>query len=428
MAGETPQSSADQPTPPSGGPAETGPSLPAAPAPAPAGEGAQSAAAAPETKTAVAGRTEFSTRLDSFQGPLDLLLFLVKENEVGIADIPIARILDQYLAFLDQAAQLDLQVAGEFLVMAATLMEIKSRELLPAQEGVEDEEVIEDPRAELIRQLLRYRQLKDQARFLEEAGARWAARFPRGGRDELPPELLAAVREEVPILPARVDLFELLMLHERLRRAVQAAPSVVRYEGETLEEKVARIEKILQEHPFIRFVELILDPRSREDIALTFVALLELLRRRVIHTLSRAEFGDLDVMRQTDAEAEQRAREAGEEAERYLDTVTRERQEREARLQAEAEARGIPVDRLPWRVRREVTAKPKFEGLALSEDVEALDAEEAELSRRVEALLAAADEICKRFEESRKNETAAEGQEPSAGPEGVPPADGAGRN
>src|SRR6185369_12380112 len=139
--------------------------------------------------TPVAGRHEFSARLDSFQGPLDLLLYLIKENEVEITNIPIAQILQQYLGFMDQASQWDLHLAGEFLVMATTLMEIKSRELLPQQEVIEAtpaEEIIEDPRSELVRQLLRYRKLKEQARILDELETAQFQRRGRGMMDDIP--------------------------------------------------------------------------------------------------------------------------------------------------------------------------------------------------------------------------------------------------
>ncbi|MBI3832674.1 MAG: segregation/condensation protein A [Planctomycetes bacterium] len=361
---------------------------------------APSAPAPAVPATAVGNRIEFTAQLESFQGPLDLLLYLIKESEVEITQIPISRILQQYLTFLDAAAEWDLHLAGEFLVMATTLMEIKSRELLPRQEAMPGEEIIEDPRSELVRQLLRYRQLKDQARALEEMQEAWNRRHPRGLLDEIP----EAVVEETGIDPSEIDfdLYELFTAFEKLRRAVLLqVPKEVGYEGETLEQKIERIEKVLLERPFTRFAELVGTARTRDEIAMTFVALLELVRRRMIRIMQQAEFGDIEVKVQTKEEAEEVARQEAQEADGVVDSAIRERAEREAKLQAEATALGVEVDKLPWKRRRAAMARPKFEGIVKPEDLEEIDAEEAEIARRIDAILAAADAISQRFEDSR---------------------------
>jgi segregation and condensation protein A len=350
-------------------------------------------------RSVVTGREDFAASLETFAGPLDLLLYLIKEDEVEITNIPIARVLEQYLKFIDAEQDLDLHMAGEFLVMATTLMEIKSRELLPVQEALEGEELIEDPRSELVRQLLRYRQLKERARFLESRMDRWQQQRSRGLLDEIPEP---APDEAEPLPMPEIDLYELLTLFERLRKSVLAqVPRAVGYEGETLEEKVVRIEKTLQERPFTRFSALIADVRSRADIALTFIALLELVRRRMIRLMQEGAFGNLDVKVQSQEEAEELAHHEALAAENVVDIAFREKAEREAKLAAEAAAMGVSVDKLPWKTRRAVLARPKFEGLVRPEDVEELDAEEAEISRRIDAILAAADAISQRFEDSR---------------------------
>ena len=371
-------------------------------------------------RTVVSGRPDFAARLESFQGPLDLLLYLIKEDEVEIANIPIAGVLEQYLKYLDAAQSLDLHVAGEFLVMATTLMEIKSRELLPVQEAVEGEELIEDPRSELVRQLLRYRQLKDRARRLESRLDLWQRRRWRGMRDEIPEPDEKDV--EPPPMP-ELDLYELLTLFERLRKSVLAqVPREVGYDGETLGEKVDRIEKTLKERPFARFSELVADLSSRPDIALTFIALLELVRRRMIRLMQEGAFGNLDVKVQTQEEAEELARREAAAADDVVDIAFREKAEREAKLVAEAEAMGVSVDKLPWKKRRAMLSRPKFEGIVRPEDVEELDTEEAEISRRIDAILAAADAISQRFEESRGGEVM---PEDAASPNASPPAEAA---
>lgn len=366
-----------------------------------AGEGASEPAdQGSGARTAVGDRPDFSAKLENFSGPLDLLLYLIKENEVEITDIPIAPILQQYVAYLDRAAQWDLPQAGEFLVMATTLMEIKSRELLPVQEELDPDEIIEDPRSELVRQLLRYRRLKDQARELEQAADFARRQRPRGWYDEVPeaPEEIEA-REQVTV---DFDLYELYSAFERLQRSVLAAvPRAVHYEGETMEEKLARIEGILQERPFARFAELVRDPGSRADIAMTFVALLELVRRRMIRLLQDRDYSELSVKVQTQEEAEALARNEAAEADQVVDLAMRERAEREARLLEAAQEAGVAVEKLPWKQRRALMAKQKFEGLVRAEDLEEIDAEDAEIARRIDAILAAADVISQRFEDHR---------------------------
>src|SRR5437762_1733938 len=194
----------------------------------PEGQNETNPPAAPATsseaasRTVVSNRVDFSAKLDEFQGPLDLLLYLIKENEVEITDIPIARLLEQYLKFMDQAGQWDLQLAGEFLVMAVTLMEIKSRELLPVQEQpAQDEEIIEDPRSELVRQLLEYRRLKDQARALEQSREQWQRCRPRGMHDDFGPPAAETNPQSAIRNPQLldVDLYTLFAAYERILKS-----------------------------------------------------------------------------------------------------------------------------------------------------------------------------------------------------------------
>src|SRR5437762_1798394 len=120
---------------------------------------------------------DYQVELTTFRGPLDLLLFLVKRNEVDITDIPIARLAEQFLEYLNVLQVVDVEMAGEFLVMAATLMEIKSKMLLPR--GEEGEKEADDPRLELVKQLIEYKKYKEAATLLEEQAERQMARLPR---------------------------------------------------------------------------------------------------------------------------------------------------------------------------------------------------------------------------------------------------------
>jgi len=356
--------------------------------------------AAPEVRTVVGGRVDFSATLDAFQGPLDLLLYLIKENEVEITEIPIARILDQYLKYVESAASFDLHTAGEFLVMAATLMEIKSRELLPVQEQVADgEEIIEDPRSELVRQLLQYRRLKDQAKLLEELQDRAEEFRPRRFFDDIPEEgeedSAANARTAVREALVDVDLFSLFSAYERVLKSILAQqPRNIVLDTETLEQKVNRIEKILKERPFAKFHELIGDASSRADIAATFLALLELVRRRAVKLVQANQYGNMDVSPQQEGETDALSQVEAEEAQAFEQATL------QAKADQDALASQAAVDGLPW-TRRRGQARPKFEGIVRPEDVEEIDAEEAEISRRIDAILAAADAISDRFERSR---------------------------
>ncbi|MCY3021913.1 MAG: segregation/condensation protein A [Planctomycetota bacterium] len=383
--------------------------------------------AAPAPHTAVGNRVDFSARLESFQGPLDLLLYLIKENEVEITDIPIARILEQYLRFLDQAAQWDLQLAGEFLVMAATLMEIKSRELLPPQEqAAEGDEIIEDPRSELVRQLLAYRRLKDQASALAQLQDTWEQCRPRGLFGDVPEpdaETADPAAERAIALDALVDvdIYAIFAAYERMARAILAqAPGRIVKDTETIEQKVARIEVILKDKPFTRFAELVTDPGSRADIAATFVALLELVRRRAVRLIQQQDFGSIDVRVAKAGEMEAITREEMAAAEAAAEAAIKAKAEQDAALAAQAAAEG---SNLPW-IRKRRPPRPHFHGVLRPEDVEEIDAEETEIARRIDAILAAADAISERFEQShegrvRDGETAPAPDAPPA-PEGVP--------
>jgi segregation and condensation protein A len=375
-----------------------------------------------QPRTAVSNRIDFSASLESFQGPLDLLLYLIKENEVEIIDIPIARILEQYLRFLDQAPQWDLQLAGEFLVMAATLMEIKSRELLPVQQqAAEGEEIIEDPRSELVRQLLQYRQLKEQARGLEQLQDGWQQCRPRGMFDEIPetvgPEDAESERAAAKDALFDVDLYALFAAYERTLKSVLAqTPRDITYDGESIEAKIERIEVILKTRPFARFIELIVNPGDRGDIAATFVALLELTRRRAVRLVQANEYGTIDVNALKEGEADEATRKEAAEAEAAEAEALRVKAQQEAEAAALAAAGGPKLKFL------RKPAKPKFEGLLKPEDLEEIDAEENEIGRRIDAILAAADAISERFEQSHEGRIRdGEGQEPAVG-EPVPTA------
>jgi segregation and condensation protein A len=217
-----------------------------------------------------------STRvqLEIFEGPLDLLLHLIKKNEVSITDIPIALITEQYLATMELMQTLDLDLAGEFLVMAATLIHIKSRMLLPAGEEEAEEEEGVDPRAELVRRLLDYQRYKEAAAELEQREVLTRDVFVRAS---------APTEEAGPREFREVSVFELL---GALKRVIDRLPKDVVHEV-TLEkvsvrEKMTLLLDRLRDQSRMVFESLFAGVKSRIEIVVTFLAMLELVKVRAI--------------------------------------------------------------------------------------------------------------------------------------------------
>ncbi len=216
----------------------------------------------------------YRVRLDVFEGPLDLLLHLIKKNEVDITDIPISAITEQYLQYLDLMRELRLDVAGEFLVMAATLMLIKSRMLLPSDE--EDEEEEADPRHELVQQLLEYQRYREAALALAERPLLHRDVFVR------PPD---AALEPEPV-PLQVGLWDLVEALQRLlSRRTPAPRHTVELEPVSLRKCAEQLLLHLRSRRRVRFEELFDADSSRLQIVATFLALLELVRLGAVAAL-----------------------------------------------------------------------------------------------------------------------------------------------
>jgi segregation and condensation protein A len=219
----------------------------------------------------------YNVKTDAFEGPLDLLLHLIKKNEVDIYNIPIAAITRQYLEYIDLLKELNLDVAGDFLVMASTLIQIKSRMLLPVMPDEEPTDEEEDPRAELVRRLLEYQKYKEASMMLagREIMERevFARKFP-------PPELAALQPDEgVP----EVELFELI---EAFRRVLSRIPAAtiheVGAEMHTVAECIADLLDALKGKESLAFDALFRDRLSREYVITHFLALLELCRLKMV--------------------------------------------------------------------------------------------------------------------------------------------------
>jgi segregation and condensation protein A len=234
---------------------------------------------------------EYKVKFEVFEGPLDLLLYLIKKEEVDIYDVNLTQLATQFIEYIDVMRMLDLEIAGEFLVMASTLMYIKSRELLPLDKQVlvEGEDDGEDPRWELIRQLVEYKKFKDAAAQLQALEARQENIFPR-----LPvkPEFEA----EAPAKPD-VSLFDLLnAVNAILKRVNQRDDLRDMFEDKwTVSEKIELIMKIIRERTRVKFSELFEGAISRSEVVVTFLALLELIRLKQIATAQPEVFGEIEI-------------------------------------------------------------------------------------------------------------------------------------
>ncbi len=235
---------------------------------------------------------QYPVRLDSFEGPLDLLLHLIRRHELNIYDIPIALVTSQYLDMLALMQEMDLDVAGEFLVMAATLIHIKSKMLLPRPETAAgaDAEEADDPRDALVRRLLEHEKFKAAAELLHERETWRSAQWPR------PDERLAAIAGDEYEPELEVDLFSLLTAFQQVIERAKHRPKVLLPPEQVPVE--ARIEQLLarlSETDACGFDELFADAADRAGLIVTFLALLEMIRLRLVRVFQAGSFGAIRV-------------------------------------------------------------------------------------------------------------------------------------
>jgi len=230
-------------------------------------------------------------RLEQFEGPLDLLLHLIKKHEVNIYDIPIALITQQYLDTIRLMEELDLDVAGEYLVMAATLIHIKSKMLLPRPEtaaGVEGEE--EDPRDALVRRLLAHQKFKAAAELLHEREQLRAAQWQR------PDERVAAIAGDDYEPELEVDLFSLLNAFQSVIERAKHRPKVLLPpEQISVEARIDQLLARLSETEACGFEDLFADAHGRAALIVTFLALLEMIRLKLVRVFQSGSFGPIRV-------------------------------------------------------------------------------------------------------------------------------------
>lgn len=232
-----------------------------------------------------------SVKLKTYEGPLDLLLDLVHENRIDIYDIPMAEVTEQYLDYLREMRRVDLDVAGEFLAMAATLLYIKSKMLLPL-EGLDVDEEGLDPRSELVAKLLEYQAFKQVAAQLGLLEDERAKIFTRDLQHQGVEHLKPLDASEIGAFPR--DLSELLTaFHEILKGLSKEALHEVLEQGITIEEKIEAIKGRLAREGRFEFRSLLKAPFTRNELAVTFLAMLELMRTRVVRVLQDRPFGEI---------------------------------------------------------------------------------------------------------------------------------------
>jgi len=237
--------------------------------------------------------SEYKVQFEVFEGPLDLLLYLIKKEEVDIYEVNLTKLASQFIEYVDLMRQFDLEVAGEFLVMASTLMYIKSRELLPKdqQVAVEEEDEGEDPRFELIRQLVEYKKFKDAAAQLQSLEERQENIYPRvPGKIEFASEAAAAKPE--------VGIFELLNAVNGILKRFAAKEAGTReiYEDRwTVSEKIEFVRNLITERGSVKFSQLFESAANRAEIVCTFLALLELIRMKQLACLQPEPFAEIEI-------------------------------------------------------------------------------------------------------------------------------------
>jgi segregation and condensation protein A len=236
--------------------------------------------------------SDYKVKLEIFEGPLDLLLYLIKRDEIDIYDISLERITRQYLEYLQSFKELKIDIAGEFVVMAANLIYLKSRSLLPLDQQPPEEDAEEDdPRWDLIRQLIEYKKFKEAAEQLHARAVEQEKIFMRDGG-----AIVVA-----PLRLAEVGIFQLIHAFQNVIKRVEARENLGEIFGErfTVSEKIDIILERVANGASVRFSELFGDIASRVEVVVTFLGLLELIRLKQVRAIQRDLFGEIEIVAAT---------------------------------------------------------------------------------------------------------------------------------
>jgi segregation and condensation protein A len=234
--------------------------------------------------------TDYKVKLEIFEGPLDLLLYLIKRDEIDIYEISIERITSQYLEYLQAFRELNIDIAGEFIVMAANLIYLKSRSLLPVDQRPPEEDAEEDdPRWDLIRQLIEYKKFKDAAGHLGERALAQERIFPRPG--------IAAAEISSPLRLGEVGIFQLINAFQTVLKRMEAREELREIFGEhfTVSDKIDSILQRVSSGVSLKFTDLFAELASRVEVVVTFLALLELIRLKQVRVTQTNPFAEIEI-------------------------------------------------------------------------------------------------------------------------------------
>jgi segregation and condensation protein A len=231
---------------------------------------------------------DFRVQLDLFRGPLDLLLYLIRKHELDVIDIQIAAVTEQFLEYIAVIEQIDVDAVGDFLDLASSLIEMKSRAALPGEEEVQAE--LEDPRQDLVRRLIEYKQYRDAASMLEERSREWCERYPRAAND-LPTRQSAP--EQQPI--QEVELWDLVSAFGRVLKAKHAVrgPESIRYDETPIHVYMQRIDERLRRDGRVNFTMFFESSVHKSKLVAMFLAVLELVRHQHARAAQQALFGEI---------------------------------------------------------------------------------------------------------------------------------------
>ena len=252
---------------------------------------------------------QYPVKLANFEGPLDLLVHLIRRHEIDIYDIPIVLIAEQYLEYLELMQELDLDVAGEFLIMAATLIQIKSRLLVPRPETAEEGADAGDPRDVLVQRLIEHQKYKAAAELLHERETVRSAQWMR------PDSRVAGIAGQPIEREVEVDLFSLLQAFQAVVvRARERRPLALPAEVVSIEQRIRQLLDRLSETAACGFEDLFEGDRSRADLVTTFLALLEMVRLKLVRLFQSGAFAPIRVYKRARPEAAPRAPGAEDDA------------------------------------------------------------------------------------------------------------------
>jgi len=235
---------------------------------------------------AVTEARDYEVQLPNFEGPMDLLLYLIKKNEIDVYDIPIAFILDEYMKYIDMMKVLNLNTIGEFLVLAAHLLYLKSRMLIPAVK-IEDNE-IEDPRNDLVQKLLEYEQFKTAANELGNRESYYSAQYESANPSE------GFEKKEELLL--KISVFDLIKAFEGiLKRTSDPAVKEILVSRISISDKISQIMEILEEKDSVTLNNIFFEINEKIEMVITFLALLELIRLKLVRVEQEKQFGDITI-------------------------------------------------------------------------------------------------------------------------------------